>query len=565
MFAKALVLAAGRGSRLGISTGQVPKPMLRVRGKRLLERHIEQLAEAGVGEIWINLHYQAGIIRDYFGSGERWGIRIRYSYEPVLLGTAGALKNLEREFSGGDFFIVYGDNLASCEYRALARAHLPGTLLTMAVNHNDEVAASGIVDLAPDGRIVRFLEKPAPAEQFSHWVNAGIFAASPSLLPLLPAGVSDFGRDVIPKLLAEGRMVRGFVLPVAVEGVDTPEMLARADVLGVAIVGCGLMGLRRAAVAARSPGCRVLWMIDKDEQRARAASELYHAQAGAEASQAIQDPRVDCVVVSTSNDQLATVARASLARGKHVLVEKPAARCPAELEPLLSLSAEKRTVLKAGFNYRFHPAIRRAYDLLRAGKIGRLLHIVARHGHGGRLGLEHEWRADPAVSGGGELLDQGVHVIDLFRWFSGEELAAAQAAVATEFWPIHPLEDAAFCLFRTASGVHCSLIVSLLEWKNRFQFELVGERGSLAVEGLGGSYGPETLTIIERPEQFGAPQVETVVFEHPEQCWADEWAEFLSAIREERPPLGDGRDSLAALRAVEACYRSSCEERAVLC
>ncbi|MBI3693468.1 MAG: Gfo/Idh/MocA family oxidoreductase [Acidobacteria bacterium] len=565
MFRRALVLAAGPGSRLGAITAEIPKPMLRVRGKPVIERHVEQLAAAGVEEIWINLHHQGQVIQDYFGAGERWGARIRYSVEPVLLGTSGALKNLEREFSDGDFFVVYGDNLGACEYRTLAAAHRPGTLLTIALCHKDDVSASGIAELAGDGRILRFLEKPLAGEQFSHWVNTGFYAASPSLLPLLPEGASDFGRDVIPRLLAEGRPVRGFVLPAEVEGIDTPQMLEQADVLGVAVIGAGRMGARRAAVAAAAPGCRVLWVADPQRKRAQQVAGPCGAQASAEPGPALADPRVDCVVVSTSNDHLAVTARAAIEARKHLLVEKPAARSSAELGPLVSLAAERHLVFKTGFNYRFHPAIRRACELLRSGEIGRLLHAVARHGHGGRLGLETEWRARPDVAGGGELLDQGVHLIDLFRWASGEEIATAQAIVATEFWPIQPLEDAAFCLFRTASGVTFSLAVSLMEWKNRFQFELTGERGALLVEGLGGSYGPERLTITRRPEQFGAPQQETIEFENPDQCWAAEWAEFMAAIREGRAPLGDAQDSLAALRAVEACYRSARESRTVPC
>jgi len=563
-FRKALLLAAGRGSRLGAAVEAVPKPMLRVRGKPVLERHVEQLAAAGVKQIWINLHHRGEVIRDYFGDGERWGARLRYSSEEILLGTAGALKRLADDFAGGDFFVVYGDNLAAVDYAAIARAHEPGTVLTMALCHKPEVGSSGIADLGPDGRIRRFVEKPAPDQQFSRWVNAGVYAASPDLLGWLPDGVSDFGRDVIPRLLEAGRIVRGVVLPqTAVEGIDTPEMLAQADVLGVAVIGAGGMGARRAAVARRRPGARLLWVVDKDPERARAAAGP-EAEAGSEWSAAIQDPRVDCVVVSTSNDQLAGMAGAALDAGKHVLVEKPAARSSAELAPLVEMAGKKRVVFQAGFNYRFHAAARRARELLLQGEVGRLLHLVGRHGHGGRLGLEREWRADPAAAGGGELLDQGVHLIDLFRWFAGEDLAAAQAVVATEFWPIQPLEDAAFCLFQTTSGVPCLLQVSLMEWKNRFQLEVVCERGALAMEGLGGSYGPERLTVIRRPEQFGVPQVETIEFDCPDQCWTDEWDEFVELVRQGRSP-GNGADSLAALRAVEACYRSSREGRRATC
>jgi len=563
-FRKALVLAAGQGVRLGAATSALPKPMLRVRGRPVLERHIEQLSTAGVTDVWINLHHQGQAIENYFGDGARWGIRVRYSREPDLLGTSGALKNLEREFSAEPFYVVYGDNLGSCDYGALAEAHRPGTLLTIALCHKDDVSHSGIAELAADGTIRRFVEKPAPGEAFSHWINAGFLAASPDLLALLPDGASDFGRDVIPSLLASGRRVRGYVLSSPVQGIDTPEMLAVADVAHVAVIGAGRMGARRAEVACAA-GCRIEWVVDPQVALAEKVAASSGARVSAEWRDAVADPQVDCVIVSTPNHLLAPVARAAIEARKHVLVEKPAARTAAEIEPLVALAGSLGVVCKAGFNYRFHPAIRRAYQLLRQGEAGKLLHIIARHGHGGRLGLEAEWRADPSIAGGGQLLDQGVHLLDLCRWFAGEEFTTAQAVVTTEFWPVQPLEDAAFCLLRNSSGVTCSVQVSLVEWKNKFHFEVAGELGTLLVEGLGGSYGPERLTIIRRPERFGVPEVSTQEFDNPDQCWVDEWAEFLAAIREGRAALGDAADSLAALRLVEACYRASRENRAVSC
>jgi predicted dehydrogenase len=551
-FRKALLLAAGQGTRLGAAARQIPKPLLRVRGRPVLERHVEQLAAAGVEEIWINLFHQGEVIEDHFGEGARWGVRIRYSRETTLLGTAGALKKLESQFSDGPFFIVYGDNVGACDYRALAGAHGRDALLTVAVCHKGEVSQSGIAELDPGGHIRRFVEKPAPGEEFSHWVNAGFYAASPEVLQWLPPGVSDFGRDVIPRLLAEGRTVRGYVLPVPVEGIDTPEMLAAAEVLRVAVIGAGRMGVRRAGVA-RAAGARIEWVVDP--QLALAEQLAQGARASSAWREAVRDPQVDCVIVSTPNHLLAPVALAAIEARKHVLVEKPSARCAAELEPVVEAARREKLVCKAGFNYRFHPAVRRAWEMLRADQIGRLLHVVARHGHGGRRGLEREWRANPQLSGGGQLLDQGVHLLDLCRWFVGAEFTQVQAVVATEFWPM-PVEDTAFCLLRTAAGVTCSVLVSLVEWKNKFHFEAVGDKGSLLVEGLGGSYGPERLTVIRRPPEFGVPQVETEEFENPDRCWDEEWAEFTAAVREGRPPLGDIADSLAVLRLVEACYRA---------
>jgi predicted dehydrogenase len=244
-------------------------------------------------------------------------------------------------------------------------------------------------------------------------------------------------------------------------------------------------------------------------------------------------------------------------------VEKPAALRSADLEPLVQLARERGLVYQAGFNYRFHPVMERAKSLLREGAIGRLLHGSARHGHGGRLGLEHEWRSRAEVSGGGELLDQGVHLIDLVRWFSADEVAGVDSALRTDFWPIQPLEDHALAWLHLRGGARFSLEVSLTQWKNLFYFELVGERGSIVIEGLGGSYGPERLTLIRRPEGFGVPAVETETFDDPDRCWLAQWEALERAIRCGEDVNGAAADSLASLRIIEACRQSSDQRKRV--
>jgi predicted dehydrogenase len=211
----------------------------------------------------------------------------------------------------------------------------------------------------------------------------------------------------------------------------------------------------------------------------------------------------------------------------------------------------------------FHPAIERAKALLREGAVGRLLHGAARHGHGGRLGLEKEWRAQPELSGGGELLDQGVHLIDLARWFAQVDICAVQATLRTDFWPIAPLEDHALVWLESSGGARFSLEVSLTQWKNLFWFELTGERGAIAIEGLGGSYGPERLTLVRRPEHFGVPEIETETFDDSDRCWRAQWLELERAIRCGDEPGGSAADSLACLRVIEAARRSSVEGRRV--
>jgi predicted dehydrogenase len=495
------------------------------------------------------LHHAPETIRAHFGS------TVRYSDEETLLGTAGALRKLSAEFRDGPFFVVYGDNYLELDYAAIpARG-----LVTMLLHHRDSVAQSGVVELAADNRILRFQEKPAPGAELSHWVNAGVYLCQPALFDYLPLGESDFARDVFPRMLETGCELYGAISPVPVTPLDTPEMLAEADPLWVAQIGAGKIGSRRAALFPK-----VATVADIDLDRAQTLA----AQCGARAlkgwEEAIGDERVRIVSIATTNNLLAVVAKRALEIGKHVLVEKPAALASSELEPLVRLARERGLVYQAGFNYRFHPAMERAKSLLAEGAIGRLLHGSARHGHGGRLGLEHEWRAQPEIAGGGELLDQGVHLIDLVRWFSGEDVTSVQAALRTDFWAISPLEDHALAWLDLHGGARFSLEVSLTQWKNLFMFELVGERGAIIIEGLGGSYGPERLTLVRRPEQFGVPAIESETCAGPDRCWLAQWEEMELAIRCGEEPSGSAADSLACLRVIEAARLSSVERRLVV-
>jgi predicted dehydrogenase len=261
---------------------------------------------------------------------------------------------------------------------------------------------------------------------------------------------------------------------------------------------------------------------------------------------------VDLVIVSTTNDHLAPVTFEAVRRGKHVLVEKPAARNAAELAPVAEAARAAGVVVKVGFNHRFHPALRKAHELLTAGEIGPLLYVRARYGHGGRLGYDREWRADPEVAGGGELLDQGVHLIDLARWFAGD-FAEVRGHTATYFWDM-PVEDNGFLMLSTAGGRTAWLHASCTEWKNLFCFEVFGRQGKLQIDGLGGSYGIERLSFYRMLPQMGPP--ETTIWEYPgeDASWRDEFAHLLDCVAGRRTPLGTLDDALAALEVVGRVY-----------
>ena len=322
---------------------------------------------------------------------------------------------------------------------------------------------------------------------------------------------------------------------------------------GVAIVGCGLIGQKRAKALA---GARLVACADVVRER---AESLARTVPGAVASDdwraTVARADVDVVVVATTNESLTEIARGAVEAGKHVLVEKPAARSVGELDALIEAAARHRRLVRVGFNHRYHPALRKARELVDSGTAGELMFVRGRYGHGGRIGYEKEWRANPELSGGGELIDQGVHLIDLSRWFLGE-FTTVSGFAHTYFWQM-PVDDNAFMLLRTACGQAASLHVSCTEWKNLFSLEIYGRQAKLHVEGLGGSYGVEKLTYYQMLPQMGPP--DTTVWEYAEadQSWALEFAEFLEDIRLDRPPAAGLADARATLAVVEEIYQQS--------
>jgi len=322
--------------------------------------------------------------------------------------------------------------------------------------------------------------------------------------------------------------------------------------LRVAIVGCGVIGNRRADVAAAA-GDEVVVVADTEAQRAEALGARLGAAHTTRVAEALARPDVDAVVVATVNNALAEISMAALSSGKHVLCEKPFAISAQQARAVAELARQTRRVAKVGFNHRYHPGLAKAHDMARSGTVGRVLAVRAAYGHGGRPGYEKEWRGDPALAGGGELLDQGVHVIDLSRWFLGD-LEVVCGAMATWVWPIEPLEDNAFALLRTADGRIASMHVSWTQWRNVFRFELLGETGYLTVDGLGANYGVETLTHGERRAPGEPPHETHWRFDGPDLSWRAEWADFTAAIRDGTRPLGDAEDGVAAVEVVEAIY-----------
>ncbi len=323
--------------------------------------------------------------------------------------------------------------------------------------------------------------------------------------------------------------------------------------LRAAIVGCGLIGQRRATTML---GAKLVACADINLKKANA---LAQSSTGCSAFDDWRDmiAQIECdlVIVATLHDSLAEITEAAVKRGRHVLVEKPAARRPSELEPVIAAAKCARVCVRVGFNHRYHRALRKARELVNAGALGELMFIRGLYGHGGRLGYEREWRADPERSGGGELIDQGSHLIDLARWFLGD-FTVVEGFAGTFFWNM-PVDDNGFMLLRTAAGKTAFLHASCTEWKNMFSFEIYGKIGKIHINGLGGSYGVERLTFHRMLPEMGPP--ETTNWEYPmaDNSWTVEFADFIEDIRNARTPVPGLTDALAVLLVVEHIYKAS--------
>lgn len=379
--------------------------------------------------------------------------------------------------------------------------------------------------------------------------------------------------------------------------------------LEVGIIGCGLIGDKRGGVLSHFPDCHLKSVYDINPERSRQLAEKFGCSVVQSSDEIFEDKEIGIVIVSPINKYIAPISVRALQSGKHVLCEKPPGRNLEETKQLCEMASRSNGRLKVGFNHRHHPAISKAKELIDHGGIGPLYYLRCFYGHGGRPGYDKEWRAAKELSGGGELLDQGIHVADLFRWFLGE-LEVVYGNTPTYFWNME-VEDNAFALFKTSNDQTALMHTSWTQWKNRFTFEIFGEAGYLIVEGLGGSYGTETLRIgkrklvsgyeltvdkdgkevnsykllVNKGEEKGPvnglitnqlitnnvgsryaggpPDEEVIEFSGPDISWEAEWKEFLSAIRENREPMGNGKDGLEAMRMIEAVYRSSKENRPI--
>ncbi len=323
--------------------------------------------------------------------------------------------------------------------------------------------------------------------------------------------------------------------------------------LRIGIIGCGAIGRKRALALGNH---ELVIAVDTSLERAREVAQLKECSfVSANYEDALNNDDIELIIVSTTNDFLAKITLDAVMARKHVLVEKPAGRYPEELIQIIESAKRNNVFVKVGFNHRYHPALLKAKQMVDSQAIGPLMFIRGRYGHGGRLGYEKEWRAIPKKSGGGELIDQGVHLIDLSRWFLGE-LKLEKGFAHTYYWDM-PVDDNAFLMLKSPNETIAWLHVSCTEWKNLFSFEIYGETGKLHIEGLGGSYGVEQLSYYKMHPKMGPPETTIWEFPYADISWNLEMDEFIRSIEMKREPEGDIYDAKKALDIVKTVYEQS--------
>jgi predicted dehydrogenase len=331
------------------------------------------------------------------------------------------------------------------------------------------------------------------------------------------------------------------------------------------LVGCGWAGAARAEAMARLPGFRLVAVSDQDTNRARALAEKYRAAIEVEWEALTRREDLEAVLVSTPPLSHREMCEKAFGNGKHVFCEKPLARNPEECRQILDAAQQSGRLLATGFNLRFFPPYAKAREILDSGRIGELDHIRALAGHPGGQQFTQSWVHDVDVMGGGTLLDNGIHLIDLTSYFLGG-VQEVKGYASGNVWKFPGCEDNGFALLKSSAGKIAVLHASWTEWRGYgYRIEIYGTRGCIKA-----SYPPMLTRVVWMDKPGGSRRSKTYLFPKLQvierlrsyrwtllESFRQELQAFARAASGEKTPLGSGVDGLRAVTIAHAVYRSS--------
>ena len=327
--------------------------------------------------------------------------------------------------------------------------------------------------------------------------------------------------------------------------------------LKVGIAGYGVVGKRRRHFIDQHPRLNTVAVSDQALKGAGVFDDVVRFYPNFEGLLA-ED--LDLLFVCLPNDLAPEVTIAGLNHGLHVFCEKPPGRNVGDIARVIRCEeARPGLKLKYGFNHRYHDSVRDALRIVRTGELGGVLNLRGVYGKSKMITFDSDWRTKRAIAGGGILLDQGIHLVDLMRLFAGE-FTDVHSFVSNSYWQ-HDVEDNAYALMRTAGGVVALLHSSATQWRHRFKLEIQLQRGALILSGIlsgSKSYGAETITVVyANADDNGDPKEVTTRY-NVDKSWWDEIVEFAEAVLEDKPIVNGS--SLDALKTMHLIYRIYCAD-----
>jgi len=332
-------------------------------------------------------------------------------------------------------------------------------------------------------------------------------------------------------------------------------------ILNIGIAGYGVVGKRRRHYIDQHPCFKTIAVCDRTLEKSGVRPD--GVRYVPDYRELLKEP-LDVVFVSLPNYMAAEVTIAGLKKGLHVFCEKPPGRDVFDVEQVIE--AEKKSpecVLKYGFNHRYHDSVREALRIVKSGELGQILNLRGVYGKSKILSFSGGWRAERKYVGGGILLDQGIHMVDLIRLFCGEP-TEVKSFVSNAYWH-HDVEDNAFALMKNRDGQVAMLHSSATQWEHCFHMHIALAKGYLELKGIlsgSKSYGQEQLIIGRRSESdFGTLKKEEITYLE-DNSWRDEICEFADAItKNEKIKSGTSLDALETMKLVYRIYHADSDWR----
>ena len=328
--------------------------------------------------------------------------------------------------------------------------------------------------------------------------------------------------------------------------------IKKNSIFNIGIIGCGLIGKKRADNLGKRG--RLIACADINVKNAQLVSNKdKKIQVFKDWKKLLKIKELDIVIIATVHNQMSRILLEAIKMGKHVFIEKPASINLIMLRSIIEKNKVLKRKIRVGYNHRFLSAIIKSKELLEKNTLGNLMFIKASYGHGGRSDYDKEWRMNPKISGGGELIDQGSHLIDLSEFFFGK-IVKAEGTLRDFFWK-KKVDDNAFLTLKFKNNLISFLHVSCTEWKNNFLFEIYGTKGKLRIEGKGGSYGKEILKLYKMNRKNTYPKIFSWKFSKKDHSWSRELNEFYKDIQFNRNPNPGLQQALSVLHVIKKVYK----------